>query len=146
LSYYSVSIPHNQRKSKRKKHLFLFFFFKKKLDNVQTPTHFSKIFKRFFTLIRGGSIFSICQRAFPSPFLWTGIFGAQGLFYCLKKIIPLYNQKMNLDLITKFVPLVAGIMYAVVGTAYFMKKDFGWGIIWISYATANFGLMVVGNQ
>ena len=32
---------------------------------------------------------------------------------------------MNLDLITKYVPLVAGIMYALVGTAYIMKKDIG---------------------
>ena len=53
---------------------------------------------------------------------------------------------MNLDMITRFVPLVAGIMYAVVAGAYFMKKEYGWGIVWISYATANFGLMVVGNQ
>ena len=53
---------------------------------------------------------------------------------------------MNLDMITKFVPLAAGIMYAVVAAAYFMKKEYGWSIVWISYATANFGLMVVGNQ
>tara|TARA_R100000152_G_scaffold5440_1_gene1988 strand:+ start:400 stop:561 length:162 start_codon:yes stop_codon:yes gene_type:complete len=53
---------------------------------------------------------------------------------------------VSLDDITKYVPLIAGIMYAVVGAAYFMKKDYGWGIVWISYATANFGLMVVGNQ
>jgi hypothetical protein len=74
------------------------------------------------------------------------VFGAVHLIYCLKKIIARYNKKMNLDLITKFVPLIAGIMYAVVGAAYFMKRDFGWGVIWVSYATANFGLMVVGNQ
>ena len=53
---------------------------------------------------------------------------------------------VNLDLITKYVPLIAGIMYALVGTAYIIKKDIGWAIIWLSYATANFGLMVVGNQ
>jgi len=53
---------------------------------------------------------------------------------------------MNLDMITRFVPLAAGIMYEVVAVAYFMKKDFGWGVVLISYATANFGLMVVGNQ
>ena len=53
---------------------------------------------------------------------------------------------MNLDLITKFVPLVTGIMYAVVGVAYFMKRDFAWGLVWSSYASANFGLMVVCNQ
>jgi hypothetical protein len=56
-----------------------------------------------------------------------------------------YNKKV-LDVVTRYVPLVAGIMYAVVGAAYIMKKDFGWGVIWVSYATANFGLMVVGNQ
>lgn len=53
---------------------------------------------------------------------------------------------MNPDLITKYVPLIAGIMYALVGAAYIMKKDLGWATIWLSYATANFGLMVVGNQ
>tara|TARA_Y100000114_G_C11760692_1_gene329469 strand:+ start:651 stop:812 length:162 start_codon:yes stop_codon:yes gene_type:complete len=52
---------------------------------------------------------------------------------------------MNPDLITKYVPLIAGIMYTAVGAAYIMKKDIGWAIIWLSYATANFGLMVVGN-
>lgn len=60
--------------------------------------------------------------------------------------IPKDLKLMSLDDITKYVPLIAGIMYAVVGAAYFMKKDYGWGIVWISYATANFGLMVVGNQ
>ena len=52
---------------------------------------------------------------------------------------------MNLDLLTRYVPLAAAIMYTVVATAYFMKKEYGWGIVWVSYATANFGLMVVGN-
>ena len=65
---------------------------------------------------------------------------------CLKKFQTHYNPQMNLDLITKFVPLVTGIMYAVVGVAYFMKRDFAWGLVWSSYASANFGLMVVGNQ
>ena len=51
-----------------------------------------------------------------------------------------------LDVITRYVPLVAGLMYAFVGTAYIIKKEYGWGVVWISYATANFGLMVVGNQ
>ena len=53
---------------------------------------------------------------------------------------------MTLDDITKYVPLVAGVMYALVAFAYFMKRDYGWGVVWISYATANFALMVVGNQ
>ena len=60
--------------------------------------------------------------------------------------IPKDLKLMTLDDITKYVPLIAGIMYAVVGAAYFIKKDYGWGVVWISYATANFGLMVVGNQ
>ena len=52
---------------------------------------------------------------------------------------------VNIDLITKYIPLIAGIMYALVGIAYIMKKDIGLAIIWLSYATANFGLMTVGN-
>ena len=67
-------------------------------------------------------------------------------FCCLKKIESPYNYKV-LDVITRYVPLVAGgVMYAVVAAAYFAKKDYGWGVIWVSYATANFALMVVGNQ
>ncbi len=53
---------------------------------------------------------------------------------------------MTLDIITKYVPLLAGLMYAVVAGAYFMKKEYGWGVVWVSYATANFALMVVGND
>ena len=63
----------------------------------------------------------------------------------MKKIIAPYNGRV-LDVVTRFVPLVAGLMYTFVGAAYILKKDYGWGIVWISYATANFGLMVVGNQ
>ena len=51
-----------------------------------------------------------------------------------------------LDVITRFVPLLAGLMYTLVGAAYIVKKEYGWGVVWISYATANFGLMTVGNQ
>ena len=49
------------------------------------------------------------------------------------------------DFVTKYVPLVAGLMYTVVALAYFVKKEYAWGIVWFSYATANFGLMVAGN-
>ncbi len=53
---------------------------------------------------------------------------------------------MTLDAVTKFVPLVAGLLYAVVGIAYFMKKEWAWGVVWTSYSFANFGLTIAGNE
>ena len=53
---------------------------------------------------------------------------------------------MSLDIITRFVPLIAGLLYAVVGVAYILKKEWAWGTVWCSYSVANFGLMVAGNQ
>jgi len=49
------------------------------------------------------------------------------------------------DFVTKYVPLLAGLMYAVVAVAYLMKKEYAWCLVWVSYAMANFGLMVAGN-
>jgi hypothetical protein len=48
---------------------------------------------------------------------------------------------MNLDLITKFIPLLTGILYAIVGVAYLLKKDYAWATVWCAYALANFGLI-----
>ena len=53
---------------------------------------------------------------------------------------------MTLDTITRFVPLIAGLLYAVVGVAYILKKEWAWGIVCCSYSVPNFGLMVAGNQ
>ena len=53
---------------------------------------------------------------------------------------------VTLDTITRFVPLIAGLLYAVVGVAYILKKEWSWATVWCSYSVANFGLMVAGNQ
>ena len=92
----------------------------------------------------------LCARGSPlsiyqPPISWNVVSCGGCCFCCLKKIESPYNYKV-LDVITKYVPLVAGVMYTVVAAAYFAKKDYGWGVIWVSYATANFALMVVGNQ
>ena len=34
---------------------------------------------------------------------------------------------MSLDMITRFVPLIAGLLYAVVGVAYILKKEWALG-------------------
>ena len=47
---------------------------------------------------------------------------------------------MKLDLITKFIPLLTGILYGIVGIAYLFKKDYAWATVWCAYALANFGL------
>ena len=53
---------------------------------------------------------------------------------------------MTLDIITRSVPFIAGVLYAIVGLAYILKKEWAWGTVFCSYSVANFGLMVAGNQ
>ena len=53
---------------------------------------------------------------------------------------------MSLDAITRYGPMIAGVLYAIVGVAYILKKEWAWGVVWCSYSVANFALMVAGNQ
>ena len=42
------------------------------------------------------------------------------------------------------IPAVVGCLYASVGVAYLIKGDVPWSIVWLSYALANVGLIMVG--
>ena len=50
-----------------------------------------------------------------------------------------------IDLLVKCCPLIAGILYAIVGIGYFIKKDYPWSLVWISYALANLGLVLAAS-
>tara|TARA_B100000282_G_C31468805_1_gene370308 strand:- start:246 stop:419 length:174 start_codon:yes stop_codon:yes gene_type:complete len=50
-----------------------------------------------------------------------------------------------IDLLVKLCPLIAGILYAIVGIGYFIKKDYPWCLVWISYALANLGLVLAAR-
>ena len=50
-----------------------------------------------------------------------------------------------IDLLVKFCPLIAGVLYAIVGIGYFIKKDYPWSLVWISYALANLGLVLAAR-
>jgi len=53
---------------------------------------------------------------------------------------------MNLQHIINIAPLVVAVFYFVVGGCYIAKKDYPWAIVWISYALANLGLIMVGMK
>jgi len=53
---------------------------------------------------------------------------------------------MKLQHIINIVPLIVAVFYAVVGGCYIAKKDYSWAIVWISYALANLGLIMVGMK
>jgi len=46
------------------------------------------------------------------------------------------------SIITKAMPAVVGVLYTITAIAFFMKHDFPWGLVWISYAAANLGLIL----
>ena len=48
---------------------------------------------------------------------------------------------MVIDFLVKALPLIAAILYMVVGIGYGMKKEWAWSFVWVSYALANIGLV-----
>jgi len=44
-------------------------------------------------------------------------------------------------LITRIMPGVVAVLYAITAVAFFVKKDVPWGLVWLSYAMANVGLI-----
>ena len=50
------------------------------------------------------------------------------------------------DVLVKLCPAIAGVLYAIVGVGYLMKKDYAWALVWISYSLANLGLVLAAAQ
>jgi len=53
---------------------------------------------------------------------------------------------MKLQYIINIAPLIVAVFYSIVGGCYIAKKDYPWAMVWISYALANLGLVVVGMR
>lgn len=51
-----------------------------------------------------------------------------------------------LDFFIKILPAIVGILYLIVGICYITKRDFAWAMVWVSYAFANIGLILVGMR
>tara|TARA_B100000287_G_C20587022_1_gene762657 strand:- start:311 stop:481 length:171 start_codon:yes stop_codon:yes gene_type:complete len=50
-----------------------------------------------------------------------------------------------IDALTKALPLISGILYAIVAVGYAMKKEWAWCLVWASYALANVGLVLAAS-
>ena len=50
-----------------------------------------------------------------------------------------------IDALVKALPLISAILYMIVGVGYFMKKEYAWSLVWISYALANVGLVLAAS-
>ena len=51
-----------------------------------------------------------------------------------------------IDFLVKILPAIVGLLYLIVGICYIAKRDFAWAMVWISYALANIGLILVGMK
>ena len=51
-----------------------------------------------------------------------------------------------IDILVKLCPAIAGILYAIVGIGYLVKRDYPWALVWISYSLANLGLVLAAAQ
>ncbi len=49
---------------------------------------------------------------------------------------------MVIDFLVKALPIIAAILYMVVGIGYGLRKEYAWCLVWISYALANVGLVL----
>jgi len=77
LSYYSVSIPHNPEKSKRKDHLFFFFF-------AQPPPILEKKIAIITTIAAGGLFLQSVNGETPTIYQ-NVVFGASSSYLLFKK-------------------------------------------------------------
>lgn len=50
----------------------------------------------------------------------------------------------QLETLTAVIPGIVSILYCATGICYLCKKDFAWALVWLSYALANFGVIIVG--
>ena len=51
-----------------------------------------------------------------------------------------------LNWLVKICPILAAILYTVVGSSYGLKKDWSWCLVWLSYALANIGLVLAAME
>ena len=49
-----------------------------------------------------------------------------------------------LEIMTTITPSIVTALYFLTGVCYIFRKDYAWAWVWISYAMANFGLIVIG--
>ena len=53
---------------------------------------------------------------------------------------------MMVDLLVKFLPLVSAVLYTTVGIGYFIRKEYAWSLVWLSYALSNVGLVLAAGS
>lgn len=53
---------------------------------------------------------------------------------------------MVIDLLVKFLPLISAVLYTTVGIGYFIRKDYAWSLVWLSYALSNVGLVLAAGS
>jgi len=51
-----------------------------------------------------------------------------------------------IDTLVKVCPMIAGILYAIVGVGYLIRHDYPWALVWISYSLANLGLVLAAME
>ena len=51
-----------------------------------------------------------------------------------------------IDILVKVMPLIAAVLYFIIGISYGVKKDYAWCLVWCSYALANVGLVMAATQ
>ena len=49
---------------------------------------------------------------------------------------------MAIDFLVKALPLIAAVLYTVVGVGYGIRKEWAWCLVWMSYALANVVLVL----
>jgi hypothetical protein len=49
-----------------------------------------------------------------------------------------------IDSLIVMMPSIVAALYSIVGVCYVFKKDYAWATIWLAYAMANIGLILIG--
>ena len=50
------------------------------------------------------------------------------------------------NIILALIPTIVGVLYATVGVMYLFKHDYAWSLVWLAYAAANVGMVIIGGR
>jgi len=57
----------------------------------------------------------------------------------------LVERNKMIDALVKALPLISALLYFIVGIGYFMRKEYAWCLVWVSYGLANVGLVMAAS-
>jgi hypothetical protein len=51
-----------------------------------------------------------------------------------------------LSVLLNVMPAIVGVLYGLTGLGYLYQRQYGWALMWLSYAMANVGIIIASQN